>query len=395
MTGNDYLRIWYRVQIGATLVILAMMMIRNYEFNRQTVALALLIMVIILGIGLVFELLPNVSLLVKKLNAWLQVIAQPIILVFAWDVMVREIIVLLHLPSRGVVTMMIFYYFIMFAPFASVIGEFMHWSIERLIFIAWLAQVVFTPLIALPTDLVDNHFLLLALSTGAVGAVAFFILTTTVMRTWHLSWPGLKPHWSGDFNWGIFAGLVVVDIIFMALNTGEMPRLHRANWDFTLSAFEAAVMEETLFRFAILGILFYAWRNVKQRLPLALATSSILFGIVHLTNYGPQEWSMTVLQAVSAAGIGLFFATVYVYTGQLWLAMVMHFLLDWTAFIASDSTLMTGKVTVQNWIGTGIELVVFIGIAVWMMFGQRRQVMERHVNRLTGEHQWFDFMIQY
>ena len=39
MTGNDYLRIWYRVQIGATLVILAMMMIRNYEFNRQTVAL--------------------------------------------------------------------------------------------------------------------------------------------------------------------------------------------------------------------------------------------------------------------------------------------------------------------------------------------------------------------
>lgn len=95
-----------------------------------------------------------------------------------------------------------FYYFIMFAPFASVIGEFMHWSIERLIFIAWLAQVVFTPLIALPTDLVDNHFLLLALSTGAVGAVAFFILTTTVMRTWHLSWPELKPHWSGDFNWG-------------------------------------------------------------------------------------------------------------------------------------------------------------------------------------------------
>ncbi len=30
-----------------------------------------------------------------------------------------------------------------------------------------------------------------------------------------------------------------------------------------------------------------------------------------------------------------------------------------------------------------------------MMCGQRRQVMERHVNRLTGEHQRFDFMIQY
>lgn len=291
--------------------------------------------------------------------------------------------------------MMIFYYLIMFAPFASVIGELMHWSIERLIFIAWLAQVVFTPLIALPTNLVDNSFLLLALSTGAVGAVSFFILTTTVMRTWRLSWPGLKPHWSGDFNWLIFAGLVIVDILFMVVNTGTFPKLQNSTWDFTFSAFEAAVMEETLFRFAILGILFYAWRNLKQRLPLALVTSSILFGIVHLANYGLQEWSMTILQAVSATGIGLFFATVYVYTGQLWLAMLMHFLLDWTAFIASDSTLMTGKVTYQDWIVTAIELAVFIGIAVWMMFGQRRTVMERHVDRLTGEHQRFDFMVQY
>lgn len=101
MTGNDYLRIWYRVQIGATLVILAMMMIRNFELHREMISLALLIMVAILAIGLTFELMPRVPMLVKKLNAWLQVIAQPLILVFAWDVIVREIIVLLHLPSRG------------------------------------------------------------------------------------------------------------------------------------------------------------------------------------------------------------------------------------------------------------------------------------------------------
>lgn len=395
MTGNDYLRIWYRVQLGATLTILAMMMIRNYELGRQTVALAVLIMVLILAIGLVFELIPNLPPLVQKLNAWLQVIAQPLILVFAWDVMVREIIVLLHLPSRGVVTMMIFYYFIMFAPFASVIGDFMHWSIERLIFIAWVAQVVLTPMIALPADLVDNHFLLLALSTGAVSAVSFFILTTTVMRKWRLSWPGLRPHWSGDFNWGIFAGLVLIDLAYTGFNMGSGISLHNVTWEFTLSAFEAAVLEETLFRFAVLGILFYAWRNLRYRLPLALATSSILFGIAHLSNYGPQEWSMTILQAVTAAGLGLFFATVYVYTGQLWLAMLMHFLLDWTAFVASDSTLMTGKVTWQDWLGTGLELAIFIGIAVWMMYGQRRQIMERHVDRLTGEHQHFGFRIQY
>ncbi|WP_076459562.1 CPBP family intramembrane glutamic endopeptidase [Limosilactobacillus caccae] len=396
MTGNDYLKIWYRVQLGAMLVILAMMMIRNIELHRRLISLALVIMVGVLAIGLAVELMDQqLPMIVRKVNAWLQVIAQPLILVFAWDVIVREIIVLLHLPSRGVVTMMILYYLIMFAPFANVIGELMDWTIERLVFVVWLAQVVFTPLIALPTDLVDNSFLLTALSTGAVGAVAFFVLTTTVMRTWRLSWPGLKPHWSGDFNWWILGGLVVVALGYIALNSGEMPSLANASWEFTLSAFEAAVMEESLFRFAILGILFYAWRNVKQRLPLALVTSSVLFGVVHLTNYGSQEWSMTVLQAITAAGIGLFFATVYVYTGQLWLAMMMHFLLDWTAFIASDSTLMTGKVTMADWISTAIELLVFGGITAWMMFGQRRKVMERHVDRLTGDKQRFGFMVQY
>ena len=172
MTGNDYLKIWYRVQIGATLVILALMMIRNFELGR-TIAGLILVMVGILAIGLAVELMPNLPMLVQKLNAWLQVIMQPLILVFAWDVITREIITLLQLPSRGVITMMILYYFIMFAPFASVIGKLMHWSIERLMFIVWVPQVVFTPLIALPTDLIDNNFLLQALSTGAVGAVAY------------------------------------------------------------------------------------------------------------------------------------------------------------------------------------------------------------------------------
>lgn len=394
MTGNDYLKIWYRVQIGATLVILALMMIRNFELGR-TIAGLILVMVGILAIGLAVELMPNLPMLVQKLNAWLQVIMQPLILVFAWDVITREIITLLQLPSRGVITMMILYYFIMFAPFASVIGKLMHWSIERLMFIVWVPQVVFTPLIALPTDLIDNNFLLQALSTGAVGAVAFFILTTTVMRVWHLSWPGLKPHFSGAFNWWIFAGLVIFDLAYTYYNVGEVPNLHLATWAFTLSAFEAALLEETLFRFAILGILFYAWRNFNQRLPWALVTSSVLFGLVHLMNVGPQQWEMTVIQALSAAGIGLFFATVYVYTGQLWLTMIMHFLLDWTAFMASGTVLMTGKVTMYDWLSTVIELVIFIGIAVWMMFGQRRQVMERHVDRLTGEDQQFGFRIQY
>lgn len=395
MSGSDYLKIWYRVQIGATLLILAMMMIRNYEFNRHRIATLLLATVVILAIALVVELWEQLPPAIKRVNAWLQALTQPLILILAWDVITREIIVLLHLPSRGVVTLMIAYYFIMFAPFASVIGSQLHFSIERFIFAFWMVPVVFLPLMALPTDLIDNHFLLLALSTGAVGTVAYFILMTTAMRAWKLSWPGLRPHWSGDFNWWILLGLVVVDILFTGLNIGEWPNFHLTSWHLTMSAFEAGVMEETLFRFAVLGILFYAWRNVKQRLPLAIFTSALLFGLAHLSNAMLQHWDMTVLQAVSAFALGLFFAVVYVYTGQLWLTMVMHGLLDWTSFIVTGSDLMKGSTTWADWVSVILELVVFAGITAWMMFGQRRKVMERHVARLNGEDQHFGFMVRY
>lgn len=395
MSGSDYLKIWYRVQIGATLLILAMMMIRNYEFNRHRIALLLLCTVAILAVALVAELWEQLPSPIKRVNAWLQALTQPLILILAWDVITREIIVLLHLPSRGVVTLMIVYYFIMFAPFASVIGSQLTFSIERFIFAFWTVTVVFLPLMALPIDLIDNHFLLLALSTGAVGTVAYFILMTTAMRAWKLSWPGLRPHWSGDFNWWILLGLVVIDLLFTSLNVGQWPNLHLINWHLTMSAFEAGVTEETLFRFAVLGILFYAWRNIKQRLPLAIVTSALLFGLAHLSNAMLQHWDMTVLQVLSAFALGLFFAVVYVYTGQLWLAIVMHGLLDWTSFIVTGSDLMKGATTWADWLSAILELVVFAGITAWMMFGQRRKVMERHVARLTGEHQHFGFMVRY
>lgn len=395
MTGRDYLKIWYRVQIGATLIILTMMMIRNFELGR-VIWLQLLWMVIVLCIGFCEELFENVPPLLSRLNCWLQGLAQPVILTFAWGVITREIITVLHMPSRGVVSIMIIYYFVMYAPFASVIGGQMKLGIERFIFAAWMFQIVIVPFTFLPFDLIDNQKLSTLLATGAVGAVAYFLFAATVMRAWHLSWPGLKPNWSNDFNWWILLLIIVIFALPLCSEGMSMTEFHRNGlFRLTCQAFEAGLAEESLFRFAMLGILFYAWRNVKQRLPLALITSSLLFGLAHLINIGPQSVELTLYQVATAFLLGLFFAVVYVYTGQLWLVMLMHFSLDWLSFIADGTTRLVGQLTTNDLWSLLFMVILFGGFSLWMMFGTRRQVMERHVKRLTGEHQHFGFSIQY
>lgn len=396
MTGRDYLKIWYRVQIGATLIILLMMMIRNFELGRN-IWLQLLWMVIVLGIGLAEELWENVPFAISKINCWLQGLAQPVILTFAWGVITREIITVLHMPSRGVVSVMILYYFVMYAPFASVIGGQMELSIERFIFAIWMFQIVIAPFTSLPFDLIDNQKLATLLATGAVGAVAYFIFATTVMRAWHLSWPGLKPNWSGDLNWWILLLMIAIFVIPLGSNMMAFDKLPQNGFfRLTCQAFEAGLAEESLFRFALLGILFYAWRNVKQRLPLAIITSSALFGLAHLINLSRgQGTALTFYQVSIAFLLGLFLAVIYVYTGQLWLTMLMHFSLDWFSFLATGSTTLTGALTSADWWSLLALFVILGGFSLWMMFGTRRKVMERHVKRLTGEHQHFGYSIRY
>ncbi|MBD7894485.1 CPBP family intramembrane metalloprotease [Limosilactobacillus sp. Sa3CUN2] len=395
MTGRDYLKIWYRVQIGATLIILMMMMIRNFELGRN-IWLQLLWMVIILGLGLAEELWEDVPPIISKVNCWIQGLAQPVILTFAWGVITREIITMLHMPSRGVVLLMILYYFVMYAPFASVIGGQMNLSIERFIFVIWMFQIVIVPFTYLPFDLIANPKLTMLLSTGAVGAVAYFLFAVTVMRAWHLSWPGLKPNWSSDFNWWILLLMLAIFVIPLGSNMIAIVHLPKTGlFKLTCQAFESGLAEESLFRFALLGVLFYAWRNVKQRLPLAIITSSLLFGFAHLINLRGQRIDLTLYQVALAFLLGLFLSVVYVYTGQLWLTMLMHFSLDWFGFLATGTTMLTGDLVPADWWGLLILLVIFGGFSLWMMFGTRREVMERHVRRLTGKHQRFGFSIQY
>lgn len=407
MSGRDYLHIWYLAQL--MVVTFLLLLICAWEAYH--------------GIGLVFRMVPvTIITLIGLLesswdhspswfkigNRWLQAIFQPVILIVVWGFVTRSIIVRLQLPARGVVALMMLYYLLMFTPFASEIGGQLEWVSARIIYLFWWFNLVtFGMDIALPQKFMGPHSFVVLISSGATGAIAFFLLVTTVMRAWKLSWPGLKPQFSWDVSWWVILALLVVAaalIVWNAYGTGDrwynVLTSYHFSWQtpskmLSAQAFEAAVAEESLARFGFLGACLYAMRNWKDRVCWAVIASSALFGLMHYFNLFDQHFDMTTVQAINAFLLGLFLSVVYLYTGQLWLTMLIHFLFDWTAFTVSGTSTMAGHTSYMDWLTLLIELIVLGGISAWMMFGNRRHVMERHANKLIGQDQRFGFRLNF
>lgn len=396
MSGNDYLKQWYRIQL--ILVSLLGFLVVGHDFTiRRQVAVSAMFLVVVALIALAVDLYERAPQWLVIANRWLQAILQPLMLIIAWGFVTRLLITQLHLPARGTTALMCLYYMAMFAPFAERVAKGFEFVIARIFLLTyWFMLIVPGQLIMFPAHLALSNHLEMMMQAGTFGAFAFLISVTTLMREWHLSWPGIKP---ARLQWWVVTILLVIMVAFLALNgglfDGTIRHAHHLNFLYLSTAIEAAVAEETLCRFAFLGIILKAMSRFSQRVPWAVVLSAALFGLLHLTNLTEQSAGITIYQALAAFGIGLMLAVIYLYTGQLWLTMVLHFGIDITAFTSTGATTMTGHVGNNEWIGLLIFLVPFIAATAWMMFGQRRRVMDENARRLTGSDQRFGYRIDY
>jgi len=134
-----------------------------------------------------------------------------------------------------------------------------------------------------------------------------------------------------------------------------------------LSALEAGIAEELLFRYAFLTILLVAFRNFKYKIFYAPIISSFFFGLLHLGNItAGQNLANTINQMIFAFGMGLLMCGVYLYTDLFYLSVIFHTLLDGLVFSVSGQ-LMSGKVTLADNILTIIETVLFVIAAIVLL----------------------------
>lgn len=95
--------------------------------------------------------------------------------------------------------------------------------------------------------------------------------------------------------------------------------------------------EEGLFRGLMLAALLAAWSHRPRGVPGAVVVSSLFFAVLHLLDLldGAGLWE-SAAQVLYAFNIGLAFAALCIRTGTIWLAVLVHGLVDVTGIAFTD-----------------------------------------------------------
>jgi len=99
---------------------------------------------------------------------------------------------------------------------------------------------------------------------------------------------------------------------------------------------------------------------------LAAAISSVHFGLLHLPNivYGGQSAAYTLAQAVSAGAFGFLAAALMVYSGTIWVPILMHGLCDLPMQFDSPSEYKAMVTGGADWTGVLVDLFLYSSIGV-------------------------------
>jgi hypothetical protein len=171
----------------------------------------------------------------------------------------------------------------------------------------------------------------------------------------------------------IYLGYLIVGIVPDIVSTGRLP-FRAFTLQMVATSAMAGIWEEATFR----GLpIAYLMRRMKSanRIPFALVLTSAAFGLVHGSNalLGADVGS-TAVQVVASFGIGVFFAAVYLRSGNLWPSMLLHFTQDIIALScgsASEMGLVTTSVNWEDWVNLALCAVV-AAIGFWLIRPKKR-----------------------
>lgn len=143
-------------------------------------------------------------------------------------------------------------------------------------------------------------------------------IETGLFTLGHSSIPGIFK----NLGLGILIGTVCISLTILSLMvfgcyTVEGFSFHGLSLLLSLASyFIGACCEEIVFRGIILRFIGIKWNSVA-----AFVISSVLFGLIHILNYG-----MTWMGIVGIIVVGFMFGATYLYSGSIWMPLGIHWI---------------------------------------------------------------------
>lgn len=203
-------------------------------------------------------------------------------------------------------------------------------------------------------------------------AIAFVLFLFVL---WGFGW--LRPSGLRKINLGWSWAMILIVLIYKVLTTIHaftgsvilvIPNTPASVAE-SVYLFPAALVEEVMYRGVVLLAMIAAWGDTKKGIVKAVLLSSILFGMLHLLNAIANPFGMVLFQAVIVSLPGILYAALFLRTGSLWPAIIIHWLTN-ASLNAKIATMESFSETPQMWIQWGVyllPLVVFSFYLIWKL----------------------------
>ncbi len=89
-----------------------------------------------------------------------------------------------------------------------------------------------------------------------------------------------------------------------------------------------AIIEELYVRGLLLNIIGQICKKRKNNTTIAIIISSVIFGLGHIIGVIGQPALIIVTKVIWTIAMGMYFGTVYKKTNNIWIPIIIHFIID-------------------------------------------------------------------
>lgn len=192
------------------------------------------------------------------------------------------------------------------------------------------------------------------LITAPVGLVLVWVLLRWLKGQGLWAEYGLKK---GKLSWRVSLGYLPLVLMASTNLWGGMTLRYSVAESvlYVVSMVCVGILEEVIFR----GLLFRAL--CRENLPMAVAVSSITFGVGHIVNlFTGAQLLATLLQICYATGAGFLFTVLFLRSGSLIPCIATHILINSLSAFAEEQSAAMELLT------AGVLTVVAAGYGLWI-----------------------------